>query len=44
MSYVYAGVSLGCIGMFVRQAQNVWRNYKMQWRRPHDMHDQIIAD
>ena len=44
MSYVYAGVSVGCIGMFLRQAQNVWRNYKMQWRRPHDMHDQIIAD
>jgi TRAP-type C4-dicarboxylate transport system permease small subunit len=44
MSYVYAGVALGCIGMFVRQAQNVWRNYKMQWRRPHDMHDQVIAD
>ena len=44
MSYVYAGVAVGCIGMFLRQAQNVWRNYKMQWRRPHDMHDQIIAD
>ena len=44
MSYVYAGVAVGCIGMFLRQAQNVWRNYKIQWRRPHDMHDQIIAD
>ena len=44
MSYVYAGVALGCIGMFLRQAQNVWRNYKIGWRRPHDMHDQIIAD
>lgn len=44
MSYVYAGVSLGCIGMFIRQAQNVWRNYKLGWRRPHDMHDQVIAD
>jgi len=44
MSYVYAGVAVGCIGMFLRQAQNLWRNYKMQWRRPHDMHDQIIAD
>jgi TRAP-type C4-dicarboxylate transport system permease small subunit len=44
MSYVYAGVSLGCIGMFVRQAQNVWRNYKAGWRQPHDMHDQVIAD
>ena len=44
MSYVYAGVAVGCIGMFLRQAQNVWRNYKSQWRRPHDMHDQIIAD
>ena len=44
MSYVYAGVAVGCIGMFLRQAQNVWRNYKIGWRRPHDMHDQIIAD
>jgi TRAP-type C4-dicarboxylate transport system permease small subunit len=44
MSYVYYGVAVGCIGMFIRQAQNVWRNYKMRWRRPHDMHDQIIAD
>jgi TRAP-type transport system small permease protein len=44
MSYVYAGVAIGCIGMFLRQAQNVWRNYRIGWRRPHDMHDQIIAD
>jgi TRAP-type C4-dicarboxylate transport system permease small subunit len=44
MSYVYAGVAVGCIGMFLRQAHNVWRNYKMQWRRQHDMHDQVIAD
>jgi TRAP-type C4-dicarboxylate transport system permease small subunit len=44
MSWVYAGVAVGCIGMFLRQTQNLWRNYKMQWRRPHDMHDQIIAD
>jgi TRAP-type C4-dicarboxylate transport system permease small subunit len=44
MSYVYAGVAVGCIGMFLRQAQNVWRNYKIGWRRPHDMHDQVIAD
>jgi TRAP-type C4-dicarboxylate transport system permease small subunit len=44
MSWVYAGVAVGCIGMFLRQAQNVWRNYKIGWRRPHDMHDQVIAD
>ena len=44
MSYVYAGVAVGCIGMFLRQAQNVWRNYKIGWRKPHDMHDQVIAD
>ena len=44
MSYVYYGVAVGCIGMFIRQAQNVWRNYKAGWRRPHDMHDQVIAD
>ena len=44
MSYVYAGVAVGCIGMFLRQAQNLWRNYKIGWRRPHDMHDQVVAD
>jgi hypothetical protein len=44
MSYVYYGVAIGCIGMFLRQAQNVWRNARMRWRQPHDMHDQIIAD
>ena len=44
MSYVYAGVALGCIGMFLRQAQNVWRNFQTHWRRPHDMHKQIVAD
>jgi TRAP-type C4-dicarboxylate transport system permease small subunit len=44
MSYVYTGVAIGCIGMFIRQAQNTWRNYKAGWRQPHDMHDQPIAD
>lgn len=44
MSYVYAGVALGCWLMFARQAQNVWRNMRSQWRRPHDMHKQIIPD
>lgn len=44
MSYVYFGVAVGCIGMFARQACNVWRNFKTRWRRPHDMHDQVIAD
>jgi TRAP-type C4-dicarboxylate transport system permease small subunit len=44
MSYVYAGVALGCIGMFLRQALNVWRNAQIRWRHPHDMHDQVIAD
>jgi TRAP-type C4-dicarboxylate transport system permease small subunit len=44
MSYVYAGVALGCWLMFGRQAQNVWRNMRSHWRRPHDMHKQIIPD
>ena len=44
MSYVYAGVALGCWLMFGRQVQNVWRNMRSQWRRPHDMHKQIIPD
>jgi TRAP-type C4-dicarboxylate transport system permease small subunit len=44
MSYVYAGVALGCWLMFARQAQNVWRNMRSRWRRPHDMHKQIIPD
>ncbi len=44
MSYVYAGVALGCILMFLRQGQNVWRNTRQHWRRPHDMHKQIVAD
>ena len=26
MSYVYAGVALGCFVMLLRQMQNVWRN------------------
>jgi TRAP-type C4-dicarboxylate transport system permease small subunit len=44
MSYVYAGVAAGCIGMFVRQAINVFDNARRGWRSPHDMHDQIVAD
>jgi TRAP-type C4-dicarboxylate transport system permease small subunit len=44
MSYVYTGVALGCWLMFGRQAQNVWRNMRSRWRRPHDMHKQIIPD
>ena len=37
MSYVYAGVALGCFVMFLRQLQNVWRNARLGWRRPHDV-------
>jgi len=44
MSYVYAGVALGCFGMFFRQLQNVWRNARQGWRRPHDVTDQVAAD
>src|SRR5690349_20059633 len=29
MSYVYAGVAVGCIGMFIRQAINVYRNARV---------------
>src|SRR6478735_1777711 len=44
MSYVYAGVAVGCIGMFARQAQNVWRNARAGWRRPDDITHQVHAD
>jgi len=44
MSYVYAGVAFGCFLMFLRQAQNVWRNAQMRWKRPDDVTHQIKAD
>ena len=44
MSYVYGGVAFGCIGMFVRQAINVWRNARIGWSRPDDVTHQIAAD
>lgn len=44
MSYVYAGVAFGCLLMFFRQAQNVWRNAQKGWRRPDDVTHQISAD
>jgi TRAP-type C4-dicarboxylate transport system permease small subunit len=44
MSYVYFGVAFGCFLMLFRQAQNVWRNARAGWRRPHDITDQIAAD
>lgn len=44
MSWVYAGVSLGCFLMLFRQAVNVWRNARMGWKKPHDITDQIAAD
>lgn len=34
MSYVYAGVVLGCVLMFGRQIHNFWRNAREGWRRP----------
>lgn len=34
MSYVYAGVALGCFLMFARQAQNFVRNARNRWRTP----------
>jgi TRAP-type C4-dicarboxylate transport system permease small subunit len=44
MSYVYAGVAVGCIGMFVRQAFNVYRNARTGWAKPDDVTHQIAAD
>jgi TRAP-type C4-dicarboxylate transport system permease small subunit len=44
MSYVYAGVGLGCLLMFARQLQNLWRNAREGWAKPHDVTHQIGAD
>src|SRR5690242_14986449 len=44
MSYVYAGVALGCFLMLIRQALNVWRNARVGWRRPDDITHQVTAD
>jgi TRAP-type C4-dicarboxylate transport system permease small subunit len=43
MSYVYAGVALGCFLMFLRQAQNFWRNARNRWRTP-PTHPIVVAD
>lgn len=44
MSYVYAGVGLGCFMMLARQAVMTWQNFKKGWKKPHDPLDQIHAD
>ena len=44
MSYVYAGVVLGCFLMLARQAQIFWRNARGRWHKPHDPTQQIAAD
>ncbi|MEP7032121.1 MAG: TRAP transporter small permease [Pseudolabrys sp.] len=44
MSYVYAGVALGCFMMLARQMQNFWRNAKDRWRTPHEVTQQVAAD
>jgi TRAP-type C4-dicarboxylate transport system permease small subunit len=44
MSYVYGGVAVGCVFMFARQCQNVWRNARAGWRRPDDIVHQIHPD
>ena len=44
MSYVYAGVVLGCFLMAARQAQLFWRNARAGWHKPHDPAQQIAAD
>jgi hypothetical protein len=32
MSYVYAGVLIGCFMMFARQAWNTWKSARNGWR------------
>jgi TRAP-type C4-dicarboxylate transport system permease small subunit len=44
MSYVYAGVGLGCFMMLGRQILNFWRNARSGWRKPHDVTQQAVAD
>ena len=44
MSYVYAGVGLGCFMMLARQIQNFWLNARAGWRKPHDVTQQAVAD
>jgi len=44
MSYVYAGVALGCFLMLLRQIQTLWCNARIGWRRPHELTDQIKPD
>ena len=44
MSWVYAGVGLGCFLMLFRQIMNVWHNARMRWSRPDDITHQIHAD
>ena len=44
MSYVYAGVGLGCFMMFGRQIQNFCRNARTGWRKPHDATKQATVD
>ena len=44
MSYVYGGVAVGCFGILLRQAQNVWRNARRGWSRPDDVTHQIAPD
>ena len=44
MSYVYGGVAFGCILMFIRQANNVWRNARIGWAKPDDVTHQVSVD
>ena len=44
MSFVYAGVAVGCFGMLLRQLQNTWRNARRGWSRPDDRSHQIAPD
>ena len=44
MSFVYAGVVIGCFLMFGRQIHNVWKNARIGWRKAHDVTQQAVAD
>lgn len=44
MSYVYAGVAVGCFLMFARQIAVTWKNARQGWKNPHDPLQQIHAD
>ena len=44
MSYVYAGVALGCFMMLFRQIATVWTHARQRWQRADDYIHQIPVD